>query len=139
MICLQTDGRTWWNQYTPLQLRCGGYNKWVINISNESLCPWWYCSWIYQYQSPLIFLFIQGPSWSLSFGSWIYNYLCNQCLSLLMLWVRIPLKRGVLNTTLCDKVCPWLLASHWFSRVTLVSSTNKTDCHDITEYCWKWC
>jgi hypothetical protein len=26
MICLQTDGRTWWNQYTPLQLRCGGYN-----------------------------------------------------------------------------------------------------------------
>jgi hypothetical protein len=30
-ICLQTDGRqdgrTWWNQYTPLQLRCEGYNK----------------------------------------------------------------------------------------------------------------
>jgi hypothetical protein len=26
-ICLQTDGRTGWNQYTPLQLRCRGYNK----------------------------------------------------------------------------------------------------------------
>jgi hypothetical protein len=26
-ICLQTDGQTWWNQYTPLQLRCGGYNE----------------------------------------------------------------------------------------------------------------
>ena len=25
-------------------------------------------------------------SWS--YGSWIYNYLCNQCLSPLMLWVR---------------------------------------------------
>jgi hypothetical protein len=24
------------------------------------------------------------------YGSWIYNYLCNQCLSPLMLWVRIP-------------------------------------------------
>jgi len=24
-------------------------------------------------------------------GSWIYNYLCNQCLSPLTLWVRIPL------------------------------------------------
>jgi hypothetical protein len=25
-----------------------------------------------------------------SYGSWIYNYLCNQCLSTLTLWVRIP-------------------------------------------------
>jgi len=25
------------------------------------------------------------------YGSWSYNYLCNQCLSLLTLWVRIPL------------------------------------------------
>jgi hypothetical protein len=32
----------------------------------------------------------QGPSWS--YGSWIYNYLCNQseCLSPLKLWVRTP-------------------------------------------------
>jgi hypothetical protein len=29
--------------------------------------------------------------WSWSYGSWIYNYLCSQCLSLLKLWVRIPL------------------------------------------------
>ena len=26
-----------------------------------------------------------GPSWPCSYGSWIYNYLCNQCLSPLML------------------------------------------------------
>jgi hypothetical protein len=25
-----------------------------------------------------------------SYGSWIYNYLCNQCLSSLQLWVRTP-------------------------------------------------
>jgi hypothetical protein len=30
-------------------------------------------------------------SWSWSYGSWIYNYLCNQCLSPLTLWVRVPL------------------------------------------------
>jgi hypothetical protein len=30
-----------------------------------------------------------GPSWSWSYGSSIY-YLCNQCLSSLKLWVRIP-------------------------------------------------
>ena len=43
------------------------------------------------------------------------------------------LRRGVLNTTLCDKVCQWLAAGLWFSPGTLVSSTNKTDCHNITE------
>ena len=33
----------------------------------------------------------KGPSWSLLYGSWIYNYLCNHCLSPLKLWVRYPL------------------------------------------------
>jgi hypothetical protein len=34
-----------------------------------------------------------GPSWSWSYGTcnWIYNYLCKQCLSPLMLWVGIQL------------------------------------------------
>jgi hypothetical protein len=41
--------------------------------------------------------------------------------------------RGILDTTIGDKVCPWLAAGQWFSPGTLVSSTNKTDCHDITE------
>ena len=80
----------------------------------------------------------EGPSWSWSYGSWIYNYmyLCNHCLSPLTLWGRTPLRRSVLDTTfttLCDKGCQWLLASRWFSPGTPVSSTNKTDRHDITE------
>ena len=70
----------------------------------------------------------EGPSWS-----WIYNYLCNQCLCPLMLSVRIPLRRDVLNTILCDKVCQWLATDLWFSLCTPVSSTNKTVCHNITE------
>jgi hypothetical protein len=52
--------------------------------------------------------------------------ICNQCLSSLTLWV-------VLDTTLCDKVCQWLATGLWFSLCTPVSSTNKTDRHDITE------
>ena len=36
------------------------------------------------------YLIIEGPSCSWSYGSWIYTYLCNQCLSPLKLWVRIP-------------------------------------------------
>ena len=35
------------------------------------------------------------------------------------------------SQTLCDKVCQSLVASRWFSIGTLVSSTNKTDLHDI--------
>jgi hypothetical protein len=64
-------------------------------------------------------------SWPWSYGSWIYNYLCNQCLSPvtpLTLWVRIKLRRGVLDTTLCGDL-----------RGTPVSSTNKIDHNDIDE------
>ena len=75
---------------------------------------------------------IQGASWSWSYDSCIYNYLFNQCLSPLTLWVRIPYRQCVFNTT-CDKVCQWLAAGRWFSPGTPVSSTNKTDCHHITE------
>jgi hypothetical protein len=42
----------------------------------------------------------------------------------------IPISwRGVLDTTLCDKVCQLLAPCQWFSLV----SSNKTDCHNITE------
>ena len=61
---------------------------------------------------------------------WLDLYLCNQCLSPLTLWVRTPLRRGELNTTLCDQICQWLVTCPWLSPVY---STNKTDRHDITE------
>ena len=51
----------------------------------------------------------------------IPNCLCNQYLSPLM-WVRISIRARCI--TLCDKVCQWLPP---------VSSTNKTDRHDIAE------
>jgi hypothetical protein len=73
------------------------------------------------------------PTWLWLHGSWINKYLCNQCLSPLKLWVLIPLRWSLLNTTLCDKVCQWLATGWWFSRSTLVSSTNKTDRYDKTE------
>ena len=76
---------------------------------------------------------VQGPIWSWSYGSWIYNYLCNQCLSPLKLSVRTCSWWGVLNTTLSDKVCQWLAIGQWFSPCAPVSSTNKTNRHDIIE------
>jgi hypothetical protein len=50
------------------------------------------------------------PSWS--FGSGIYKYLCNQCLSF--------------HHLSCE-------FEFWFSPDTPVCATNKTDLHDITE------
>jgi hypothetical protein len=49
------------------------------------------------------------------------------------LWVRIPLRRGVLDPTLCDKVCQWLATGRWSSPGIPVSSTNNTDHHNISE------
>ena len=40
--------------------------------------------------------------------------------------------QGVLDTV-CDQVCQWRATGRWFSPDTPVSSTNKTDLHDIAE------
>ena len=66
------------------------------------------------------------------YGSWIYNSLCSQCLTPLKLWVYSPSWQGVLDKTLCDKLCQILTAGHWFSPSTPVSSSNKTDCQYYT-------
>jgi len=101
----------------PIKLKCTFW-PWLMAILN-----FW--------STPKLLLW---SSWAWSYGSLIYNYLCNQCLSPLTLRVRIPPKRGVFDTTLCDKVCQWLAAGRWFSQGTLVSSTINTDWHDITPY-----
>jgi hypothetical protein len=70
-----------------------------------------------------LFKTLSWPSWPWSYGSWIYNYLCNQCLSPLM-WIQILLRR-------CD-----LPQVGGFIRVLQfppVSPIKKTDRHDITE------
>ena len=74
-----------------------------------------------------------GPSWSC--GSCICNYLYmwNQWLSPLKFEFEPRSWGGVLDTTLCDKIGQWLAIGRWFSPGTPVSSTNKTDRHDITE------
>jgi len=65
--------------------------------------------------------------WSWSHGNWIYNYFCNQCLSLLKLSIRFSLRRGDLDKMLWHKVCQWLVTGRWFSPSTQVSSTYETD------------
>ena len=66
----------------------------------------------------------EGPSWSWSYGSWIYNNMCNQCLSPIKLWVLPRSWWSVLGTTLCDKVCQWPVIGLWFSPGNPVSTIN---------------
>ena len=65
---------------------------------------------------PTIF---RGPLWSWSNGSWINyrGYLCNQYQSCEFEYSTC---RGVLDTTLCDKVCQWLATGQRFSSGTHV-------------------
>jgi hypothetical protein len=64
-----------------------------------------------------------GPSWPWSYGSWIYNYQCNQCLSPLMLWVRISIRakcRTLYTYWLCMRVMTLLFSTRYqlFSEAT---------------------
>jgi hypothetical protein len=82
------------------------------------LCSTWYET-IWKYlKMQIVFDIVLTWSWSL--GSWIYNNLCNQCLSPLMLWVRISIRARC--TTLCDKVHQWLATGRWVSLCPPVSS-----------------
>jgi hypothetical protein len=67
--------------------------------------------------------------------SWSLSLLNCHSLSPLSFWGRIPLRRGVLDTTFCNKVCQWIVTGWWFfpATSTPVSSTNKTDRHAIAE------
>jgi hypothetical protein len=69
---------------------------------------------------------------------WIYNYLCNKCLSLLMLWIRILLRRGVLDTTLRDKVVSDLRQVGGFLQVLWFPPPIKLTATIYLKYWWKW-
>ena len=84
------------------------------------------------------------PLWSWSYGSWIYNYLCNQCLSSLKLCGRTPfmaryirvitkLPNSVHGKVYSIQLYQWQAIGRLFSLGTPVSSTNTTDRNDITE------
>ena len=68
------------------------------------------------------------PSTQFKEATWyVYEWdnLVNQCLSPLMLLVRISTRARF--TTLCNKVCQWLAEGRVFSPGHPVSSTNITD------------
>jgi hypothetical protein len=62
-----------------------------------------YCSWCHETSVCFLFncwkiisLYDKGTSWPWSYGSWIYNYLCNQCLSMRIL-IRASVQHYVIK------------------------------------------
>jgi len=102
-------------------------------------------------QCNVVILSFQGPSWSWLYDSWIYNYLWYQCLLSLKFWVRTPLPRswrGVLDTTLCDKVCDrsvvfsgysgFLHQLNWLPRYNWNIFESGVKHHNVSPYfCWE--
>ena len=76
---------------------------------------------------------ILGPSWSWSYCSWIYNYLCNQWITTKIVTSNPDHGEVYSIQYYFDEVWQWLATGRWFSRGTPVSSTNKTNRHDIAE------
>jgi hypothetical protein len=94
--------------------------RWTNCCLTASEQYFWYIDVLYITRRTFqVIKYLEGTIWTSVLLLLYYNYL--------LTW------RGVLVTTLCDKVCQWPPAGRWFSPGTLVSSTNKTDRHAITE------
>ena len=78
---------------------------------------------------------IEGPSWSWSYGSW-FKATC--AISAYHHWsCRNPLRQGLLDITLCDKVVSDLRQVGGFLWALWFSSPIKLTATIYLKYCWK--
>ena len=126
--------------------KCGGHFPFCATVNthmivkNEKKIREMFLTTLAHYQHDVIDVIWILPVWNVnircylsSYDSWIYNYICNQCLSPLKLWVRTPFIARRTWYNIMWKVCYWHATCRWFSLGTPVSSTNKTDSHHIVE------
>jgi len=116
------DAQGEWHASLPWRTRRATYKLFVIHKESDiQVFLDVYGEW------HTLFFYVQGE-WHTSFldtqVEWHTNFRVR---------VRIPLRRGVLDITLFDTACQWLVAGRWSSPGTPVSSANKTDLHDIAE------
>jgi len=91
---------------------------------------------VYNYYNNRSVLWVRGYLYTgnyfvvvIVYGSWIYNYVCNQCLLPLKLWVRTPFMARCARYNIM-----WKSLSVICDRSVVFSGyTNKTYHHDITE------
>ena len=109
---------------------------WLISLKTWQTCFIWKRSHIFCLFTIIKLTTWKGRSWPWLYGSLIYNYL--YAISAYHHWCcafESRSGRGVQHYMI--KVCQWHATGQWFSPGPPVSSTNKTDCHDITEILFK--
>ena len=72
-----------------------------------------------------------STTWSWSYGSWIYNYLCNQ-------WVRIPQGEVYWIQHYVIKFVSDLRQVGGFFRILRFTPSIKLTSTILLKYCWKW-
>ena len=90
---------------------------------------------MYRYKNKMCFC-TQGLSWSWSYDSWIYNYLCNQCLLSLKLFEACSW-RDVLETTLCDQVCQWQVCGYLWRDVLDTTLCDQVCQWQVGGFLWR--
>jgi hypothetical protein len=92
------------------------FNHCIVRLSSD--CGFWSPLWDFKsyvnYLYTPTFIFFKSCKWE-----WI--------------WEHTLLRINILYKTRFHKVCQWLATGRWFPPGTPVSSTNKTNLHDITE------
>ena len=92
------------------------------------------CSGSKMNDTRLYFGKMKRPLWSWTYDSWFFNSLCTLvCITTKVASSNHAHVEGYSIQLYVIKVSQWLDAAQWFSLATLVSSTNKTDCCDITK------
>jgi hypothetical protein len=79
----------------------------------------------------ILFCIISIHTWSCTHFSWCHS-VCYFVLHYIYMYTVFDVLICSIQL-LCDKVCQWLAVGRLFSPDNQVSSTNKTDRHDITE------
>jgi hypothetical protein len=114
-------------------MSCGGGHLGFL-IQQRKLCKELYNGYYYTPAPPeggysVLPLFSKGPSWSC--GSWIYNYLCNQCLSWLMrVWTSFMARCTRYNIAdLVDFYTHWtymliFLSNYWWQKSDIWSQAS---------------
>jgi hypothetical protein len=99
---------------------------WKYQLISDNFCSWkTFVPTLTRNQVGIVAVFVLVVGFTTIYAISAYHHWCCEFES--------RSGRGVLHTTLCDKVCQWLATSRWFSPGFPISSTNKTDRHDITE------
>ena len=104
---------------------CRGYRGWYVFYNKKEICDFRAISLLLSLVKRTSLMFVGNIAYTIFI--WGQSWSHGRCEFESCWW------RGVLHTTICDKVCQWLVTGRWFSRGPPVSPTNKTDCHDIIE------